>query len=145
MPGLNTELVRPSECHGGGCQLEELGVRLAVPTHSPHRSWCLSLQEEEEEDIDNLVEIHRQRVARGSMRSGTSSVSSQGSALLQGGVMEKGSAGRLGGRQDRQLLEGRAKNLVCGGFFTLKGIKMQSQLCSRPLCVGGRHWWPSPA
>ncbi|NXT10105.1 SYTL4 protein, partial [Prunella fulvescens] len=29
--------------------------------------------EEEEEDIDNLVEIHRQRVARGSMRSGTSS------------------------------------------------------------------------
>lgn len=28
--------------------------------------------EEEEEDIDNLVEIHRQRVARGSMRSGTS-------------------------------------------------------------------------
>ncbi|NWZ01564.1 SYTL4 protein, partial [Loxia curvirostra] len=28
---------------------------------------------EEEEDIDNLVEIHRQRVARGSMRSGTSS------------------------------------------------------------------------
>ncbi|NXD04456.1 SYTL4 protein, partial [Certhia familiaris] len=31
--------------------------------------------EEEEEDIDNLVEIHRQRVARGSMRSGTSSVS----------------------------------------------------------------------
>lgn len=43
---------------------------------SPHRSWSLSLQEEEEEDIDNLVEIHRQRVARGSMRSGTSSVSS---------------------------------------------------------------------
>uniref|UniRef100_A0A8C9EL25 Synaptotagmin-like protein 4 n=1 Tax=Pavo cristatus TaxID=9049 RepID=A0A8C9EL25_PAVCR len=29
--------------------------------------------DEEEEDIDNLVEIHRQRVARGSMRSGTSS------------------------------------------------------------------------
>uniref|UniRef100_A0A8B9FKC1 Synaptotagmin-like protein 4 n=1 Tax=Amazona collaria TaxID=241587 RepID=A0A8B9FKC1_9PSIT len=29
--------------------------------------------EEEEEDIDNLVEIHRQRVAGGSMRSGTSS------------------------------------------------------------------------
>ncbi|NXC56988.1 SYTL4 protein, partial [Aleadryas rufinucha] len=29
--------------------------------------------EEEEEDIDNLVEIHRQRVARGSMRSGASS------------------------------------------------------------------------
>uniref|UniRef100_A0A672VAF7 Synaptotagmin-like protein 4 n=1 Tax=Strigops habroptila TaxID=2489341 RepID=A0A672VAF7_STRHB len=29
--------------------------------------------EEEEEDIDNLVEIHRQRVARSSMRSGTSS------------------------------------------------------------------------
>ncbi|NXR52336.1 SYTL4 protein, partial [Hippolais icterina] len=29
--------------------------------------------EEEEEDIDNLVEIHRPRVARGSMRSGTSS------------------------------------------------------------------------
>ncbi|NXP96887.1 SYTL4 protein, partial [Vidua macroura] len=29
--------------------------------------------EEEEEDIDNLVEIHRQRVARGSVRSGTSS------------------------------------------------------------------------
>ncbi|NXQ46821.1 SYTL4 protein, partial [Catharus fuscescens] len=29
--------------------------------------------EEEEEDIDNLVEIHRQRVARGSMCSGTSS------------------------------------------------------------------------
>ncbi|NXB12598.1 SYTL4 protein, partial [Cnemophilus loriae] len=29
--------------------------------------------EEEEEDIDNLVEIHRQRVARGSTRSGTSS------------------------------------------------------------------------
>ncbi|NXO32039.1 SYTL4 protein, partial [Cisticola juncidis] len=28
--------------------------------------------EEEEEDIDNLVEIHRQRVARGSMHSGTS-------------------------------------------------------------------------
>lgn len=26
VPGLNTELVRPSECHGGGCQLEELGV-----------------------------------------------------------------------------------------------------------------------
>ncbi|NXB91971.1 SYTL4 protein, partial [Vidua chalybeata] len=40
VPGLNTELVRPSECHGG---------------------------------IDNLVEIHRQRVARGSVRSGTSS------------------------------------------------------------------------
>ncbi|NXQ63579.1 SYTL4 protein, partial [Anthoscopus minutus] len=31
------------------------------------------LEEEEEEDIDNLVEIHQQRVARGSMRSGTSS------------------------------------------------------------------------
>ncbi|XP_062440290.1 synaptotagmin-like protein 4 isoform X2 [Rhea pennata] len=29
--------------------------------------------DEEEEDIDNLVEIHRQRVAQGSMRSGTSS------------------------------------------------------------------------
>uniref|UniRef100_A0A8C7EBR0 Synaptotagmin-like protein 4 n=1 Tax=Nothoprocta perdicaria TaxID=30464 RepID=A0A8C7EBR0_NOTPE len=29
--------------------------------------------DEEEEDIDNLVEIHRQRVARGSMRSGASS------------------------------------------------------------------------
>ncbi|KAM8800092.1 synaptotagmin-like protein 4 [Eudromia elegans] len=29
--------------------------------------------DEEEEDIDNLVEIHRRRVARGSMRSGTSS------------------------------------------------------------------------
>ncbi|NWR68643.1 SYTL4 protein, partial [Centropus unirufus] len=29
--------------------------------------------DEEEEDIDNLVEIHRQRVAHGSMRSGTSS------------------------------------------------------------------------
>ncbi|KAI1234924.1 hypothetical protein IHE44_0003311 [Lamprotornis superbus] len=73
VPGLNTELVRPSECHGDGCQLEEPGVRLAVPDCSPHRSLCLSLQEEEEEDIDNLVEIHRQRVARGSMRSGTSS------------------------------------------------------------------------
>ncbi|KAM7094414.1 synaptotagmin-like protein 4 isoform 3-T4 [Ciconia maguari] len=33
----------------------------------------MELEEEEEEDIDNLVEIHRQRVARGSMRSGTSS------------------------------------------------------------------------
>lgn len=47
-----------------------------MPDCSPRRSLCLSLQEEEEEDIDNLVEIHRQRVARGSMRSGTSSVSS---------------------------------------------------------------------
>lgn len=42
----------------------------------------LSLQEEEEEDIDNLVEIHRQRVARSSMRSGTSSVSPRGVAVL---------------------------------------------------------------
>ncbi|NXU70667.1 SYTL4 protein, partial [Oreotrochilus melanogaster] len=33
----------------------------------------LNMELEEEEDIDNLVEIHRQRVARGSMRSGTSS------------------------------------------------------------------------
>ncbi|KAF1573556.1 Synaptotagmin-like protein 4, partial [Eudyptes moseleyi] len=33
----------------------------------------LNTELEEEEDIDNLVEIHRQRVARGSMRSGTSS------------------------------------------------------------------------
>ncbi|KAM7008455.1 synaptotagmin-like protein 4 isoform 2-T2 [Passerculus sandwichensis] len=33
----------------------------------------LNTELEEEEDIDNLVEIHRQRVARGSVRSGTSS------------------------------------------------------------------------
>ncbi|NXU56067.1 SYTL4 protein, partial [Turnix velox] len=36
--------------------------------------------EEEEEDIDNLVEIHRQRVARGSLRSG-SSLSTLGSMV----------------------------------------------------------------
>ncbi|XP_014436282.2 synaptotagmin-like protein 4 [Pelodiscus sinensis] len=33
----------------------------------------LNTEVEEEEDIDNLVEIHRRRTARGSMRSGTSS------------------------------------------------------------------------
>ncbi|XP_061454337.1 synaptotagmin-like protein 4 [Rhineura floridana] len=33
----------------------------------------IEVDEEEEEDIDNLVEIHRRRAARGSMRSGTSS------------------------------------------------------------------------
>lgn len=48
---------------------------------TPHTGGLfLSMQEEEEEDIDNLVEIHRQRVARGSMRSGTSSVSPCGMA-----------------------------------------------------------------
>lgn len=36
VPGLNTELVRPSECPGDGCQLEEPGVWLAVPACSPH-------------------------------------------------------------------------------------------------------------
>ncbi|XP_035754472.1 synaptotagmin-like protein 4, partial [Egretta garzetta] len=51
---------------GAGCLA---GRALPLPTQAA----CLSLQEEEEEDIDNLVEIHRQRVARGSMRSGTSS------------------------------------------------------------------------
>lgn len=58
-----------------GCQLEELGVSWLCPTTPLTGGLSLSLQEEEEEDIDNLVEIHRQRVARGSMRSGTSSVS----------------------------------------------------------------------
>lgn len=76
-----------------------MSVRLCPTT--PHSgSLSLSLQEEEEEDIDNLVEIHRQRVARGSMRSGTSSVSSVAwlcSAPLQGEVMEKGRADGLGG------------------------------------------------
>lgn len=48
--------------------------------------------------------------------------------------------GWVGGRQGRQLLEGRGKSLVCGGFFPLKGIKMQ-RLSSVPgsPCVGGRH------
>lgn len=56
----------------------ELAAPLACPClpAAPHADGLsLSLQDEEEEDIDNLVEIHRQRVARGSMRSGTSSVS----------------------------------------------------------------------
>lgn len=49
---------------------------------APHRGGLsLPLQEEEEEDIDNLVEIHRQRVARGSVRSGTSSVRPLGLAV----------------------------------------------------------------
>lgn len=59
---------------GAGCLA---GRALPLPTQAA----CLSLQEEEEEDIDNLVEIHRQRVARGSMRSGTSSVSPHGTAV----------------------------------------------------------------
>lgn len=37
VPGLNTELVRPSECHRDGCQLEKPGVCLTVPNHSPPR------------------------------------------------------------------------------------------------------------
>lgn len=59
---------------GAGCLA---GHALPLPTQAA----CLSLQEEEEEDIDNLVEIHRQRVARGSMRSGTSLVSPRGMAV----------------------------------------------------------------
>lgn len=76
VPGLNTELVRPSvvmvlaeEWSWLHCSCARASLLLPMQTVS------LSLQDEEEEDIDNLVEIHRQRVARGSMRSGTSSVS----------------------------------------------------------------------
>lgn len=75
VPGLNTEMVRPSECLEMAASWRSWVSGWLCPT-APHTGGLsISLQEEEEEDIDNLVEIHRQRVARGSMRSGTSSVS----------------------------------------------------------------------
>lgn len=42
----------------------------------------LSFQEEEEEDIDHLVKLHRQKLARSSMRSGSSMVSSVSSVAV---------------------------------------------------------------
>lgn len=39
-------------------------------------------EEEEEEDIDHLVKLHRQKLARSSMRSGSSMVSSIGSVAI---------------------------------------------------------------
>lgn len=90
---------------------------------APHRGGLsLPLQEEEEEDIDNLVEIHRQRVARGSVRSGTSSVRPLGLAVpcstAGTGWRKAVPAGWVGGRQGRQLLERRDKSLVCRRFFS---------------------------
>lgn len=39
-------------------------------------------EEEEEEDIDHLVKLHRQKLARSSLRSGSSMVSSVGSVAV---------------------------------------------------------------
>ncbi|XP_068813495.1 synaptotagmin-like protein 4 isoform X2 [Struthio camelus] len=50
-----------------------VGERSSLGDRSKSVPGLTTELDEEEEDIDNLVEIHRQRVARGSMRSGTSS------------------------------------------------------------------------
>lgn len=105
------------------------GWLLPTPTAS------LSLQEEEEEDIDNLVEIHRQRVARGSMRSGTSSVSSRCGEKWWRKAVPKA---RVGARQGRQLLEGRVRALCVRASSPQGNPNAEAQLSSR-------HLWPSPA
>ncbi|XP_062998088.1 synaptotagmin-like protein 4 isoform X2 [Elgaria multicarinata webbii] len=57
--------LRPEEPVGGSGPLGDRSK--SVP------GLNVEMEEEEEEDIDNLVEIHRRRAARGSMRSGASS------------------------------------------------------------------------
>lgn len=133
VPGLNVELVRPSVCRGAGC-------KVAVPWCSPHRQlMSLFLQEEEEEDIDNLVEIHRQRVARGSMRSGTSSVGPCSVAVLCSAM------GRHGGEGQCRQVEWAAPG-AWGQEFGVRGLprlaknrNVETQLSSREL---GSHLQP---